>query len=113
MTKEELSKLKVGDVIKMEAFLKEMEKQVAIEEKAHTDAILGGNYKRSPLDSIRKKGVFNAADLVCFFECILNKSLIGFSSMERQYIYALGMTCFTRLMIAFQKEAEPEEKNAE
>ena len=106
MTKEELSKLTVRDVIKTEAFTKEMEKQVAIEEKAHTDAILSGNVRRSPLDSLREKRVFDASHLVCYFECILDKSLVGFSSMERTYIYALGMTCFARLMKEYMKQTE-------
>ena len=113
MTKEELAKLTVKDIIRMDAFRVELERQIKLEEDTHTDALRMGRLKRTPLDSLRDKGVFNADRMADLFESVLNKSLLGFGANERQYIHNLGMLAFARVMTKLQKEAEPEEKNEE
>ena len=106
MTKEELEKLKVRDLIEMEAFRKEVEIQLGIEERTHTEALLNGILNRSPLDSLREKGLFNAEKMVDLFRCIIEKSLIGFSASERNYIYLIGRTCAERLLIRMSEEVK-------
>jgi len=118
MTKEELAKLTVKDVIRMDAFKVELEKQLDLEQDNQTKevkraATMGCRLKRTPLDSLRDKGVFNAERMADLFESVLNKSLLGFGANERQYIHNLGMLAFARVMTKLQKEAEPEEKNEE
>ena len=110
MTQEELSQLKVKDVLRMDAFKEELRRQIALEEDSHTEALKKGRLKRTPLDSLRDKGVFNADKMVDLFENILNKSLVGFGANERQYIHSLGMLAFARVMVSLQKEAKPKEK---
>lgn len=90
----------------MTDFYKELERQVQLEEDSHTKALEQGMLKRTPLDSLREKGVFNAGKLVGLFSSVLDKKLIGFSAVERQYIHSLGMVAFARVMVKLQKEAE-------
>jgi hypothetical protein len=104
MTKEELEKLKVKDVIGMPDFLDEMRRQIMFEERSQTQELLNGRLNRTPLDSLREKKVFNAERMTQLFEGVLNKSLLGFSSSERTYIYSIGMFAFTKLMMKLQKE---------
>lgn len=106
MTKEELEKLKVKDVLRMSDFLEEMKRQVEIEEDSHTKALLHGKLKRTPLDSLREKKVFNTERMTDLFEGVLNKSLLGFSAAERDYIYMLGMLAFKRVMVKLKKEID-------
>lgn len=98
MTEKELKALRVKDVIDMPLFKEQMAVQVRIEEKTQTEAIMYGNMLRTPLDALREKGLFCAERMVELFAAVVNKSLIGFSSSERQYIYGVGMLCFGRVL---------------
>lgn len=111
MTKEELVQMKVRDVIRMPEFREELERQLQMEQDDHTKAVLraassGRRLKRTPLDGLRDRGVFDAEHLVVYFEHILDKSLVGFGASEREYIRGLGMIVFGRLMKRMQKDAE-------
>ena len=109
MTKDELSKLTVREVIEMPEFTAELKAQLAMEEQSHTEALQKGRLKRIPLDSLRDRQVFDVPHIKAAFMAILDKSLIGFSSMERQYIHSLGMISFARVMVKLQKRCEDEE----
>ena len=98
MKEEELKGLTLGEVIHMEEFRKEMEWQVSVEENAQTKAIEKGHYNRTPLDSLRTKGVFNADKLIELYEAILHKSLLGFSSQERRYIESIALIALGRTL---------------
>lgn len=104
MKDEEIKKLKVRDVIAMPEFKEEMERQVAIEEKTHTAAIANMRLKRTPLDSLRERGVFNAETLVQLYPAILDKSLLGYSAMEREYISHMGLVCFGRVLARLREK---------
>ena len=108
MKQEELEKLKVKDVIAMPDFIEELKRQVDLEESSNTEALKKGRLKRTPLDSLRDKGVFNAEKLAQLFESILKKTLLGFGANERQYIYSLCMLAFSRVMVKLQKGVEKE-----
>lgn len=111
MTKDELSKLTVREVIEMPEFADELEAQIVLEEDSHTAALRKGRLKRTPLDSLRDRKVFNVPHLKAAFMAVLDKSLVGYSSMERQYIHSLGMVAFARVMVKLQKRCEDEGKN--
>lgn len=98
MKDEEIKKLKMRDIIAMPEFREEMARQVAIEEDSHTANIAGMRLKRTPLDSLRERGVFNATKLVQLYKAILDKSLLGFSSNERSYIDRMGLVCLGRVL---------------
>ena len=98
MKEEELKGLTLGEVIHMEEFRKEMEWQVSVEENAQTKAIEKGHYNRTPLDSLRAKGVFNADKLIELYEAILNKSSLGLSSTERKYIESIALIALGRTL---------------
>ena len=99
MKDEEIKKLTVRDVVTMPEFKEEMERQVTIEEDSHTANIAGMRLKRTPLDSLRERGSFKADTLVQLFTAILNKSLLGYSANERDYIYRMGLVCFGRVLV--------------
>ena len=98
MKDEEIKKLKMRDVIAMPEFREEMARQVAIEEETHTCNIANMRMERTPLDSLRERGVFNAETLVQLYKAILDKSLLGFSSNERSYIDRMGLVCLGRVL---------------
>ena len=106
MKEEELKWLTLGEVIHMDEFRKEMEWQVSVEERTQTKAIQQGYVNRTPLDSLRAKGVFNADKLIELYEAILNKSLLGFSSTERQYIERIALVVLGRVLKSLRKPAK-------
>ena len=109
MKDEEIKKLKVKDIIRMEEFAKEMSRQISIEEGSREEALgearlRKARLQRTPVDSLIEKGVFNTDRMVDAFEKELEKALIGFSSMERQYIHGVGMVCFGRVLAKLKEE---------
>ena len=106
MKEEELKGLTLGEVIHMNEFRKEMEWQVSVEERTQTKAIKQGYVNRTSLDILRAKGVFNADKLIELYEAILNKSLLGFSSTERQYIERIALVVLGRVLKSLRDPAE-------
>lgn len=104
MTDEVLNKLKARDVVRMPMFLKEMERQVAIEQQTQTEAIKRGLLKRTPLDRLRERGVFNGEKMVELYEAVMDRSLIGFSAAEREYINRIGLLVFGRVLSKLRNE---------
>lgn len=106
MTREELNNLTVRDVLEMEEYRREMDVQLRLEENAHTEALRRGRLKRTPLDSLRERKVFNTDDMLRLVQAEIEKSLLGFSSMERQYIHNIGMVVFGRVLNRLMKDTE-------
>ena len=98
MKEEELKKMTVKEVIELPEFLEEMKVQVKIEQDTHTEEIARGRLRRTPLDAIRERGVLYADKMVELFASVVAKTLEGYSSSERQYIYGVGMLCFGRVL---------------
>lgn len=98
MKEEELKKMTVKEVIELPEFLEEMKVQVKIEQDTHTAEIARGRLRRTPIDAIREKGVLCAEKMVELFASVVAKTLEGYSSSERQYIYGVGMLCFGRVL---------------
>lgn len=108
MTKEELSKLKVGDVLALPEFRHYLQEVMNGEEFSQNQAAFeaskkGARLGRTPLDNLRDKQAWNVEKLPEYFGSVLNKSLIGFSASERDYIYLVGMAAFNRTMQKLQE----------
>lgn len=116
MTEEDLKQLKVSDVIAMPEFTKEMDRQIHLEQESiatarREAAIKGKRLQRTPVDSLMEKGIFYPEKMVELYSKVVEKALIGFSSMERQYIYGIGYICFGRVLVLLKERVkESEEK---
>lgn len=113
MTQEELNALKVIDIIRMPEFKNEMDRQIGIEDDTYDKfcrqaAVEHKRVKRTVVDTLRERDVFHTDSMMELFEAVLNKSLIGFSSREREYIYGLGMLCFGKVLGELKKQVKPE-----
>lgn len=110
MTKDELQTLTVRDVLQRQEF-KDYVQAVMDMEIGHREKMLRkaaedkARLCRTPLDNLQDKGVWNAESIVDYFGAILNKSCIGLSASERQYIYLVGMNAFNRTMQMFRDTA--------
>ena len=109
MDKKELKELKVRDVLLMDEFMEHlsqvMDMELAAQEKAGYNASKqGARINRTPLDRLRERKVWEPEQMVEYFGSVLNKSLIGFSAAEREYIYLVGMAAFKRTMQKLQEQ---------
>ena len=110
MENKELKELKVRDVLMMDEFRVQisqvMEAEVFNQSKAEKEARAKGcRINRTPLDRLCARKVWEPETMIEYFGSVLNKSLIGFSAAERDYIYLVGMAAFKRTMQKLQ-EAE-------
>lgn len=107
--KKSLKELTVREVITMPEFVKYMKEVIDGEKfnlkQAQLQAITKGmRLQRTPLDSLIESGNVEAEKMVDLYGAVLDKSLIGFSSAERGYIYLVGMQAFQRFMVRLQEE---------
>ena len=83
-----------------------MEGEVFRQDKAAAEARRqGARISRTPLDSLREKGAWEAEKMVNYYGCILDKSLVGFGATERAYIAIVCFEAFRRV-IKRHKEQE-------
>ena len=103
--------MKVADVIKSEQFAQQVMNEVVYREDLQTRAIAKfGALKRTPLDRLRQRGVFNEK-LVGLYEQVLSGTLLGYSRAERDYIKDMGRAAYQRtLQNMMEKEKEEERK---
>lgn len=111
MTEKELNELKVADIISMPEFREEVDRQLTIEQDAYSKAVMdakdkGCTLKRFPMLNLRDKGVLNADKMVELYEGVLNKSLVGFSMGEREYIYGVGIVAFGRVLARLKEKIQ-------
>ena len=112
MTHEELKAIKVKDILRMPEFEAEMQRQITIENEMYDSfcreaAVSHKRVKRTVVDSLREREVFNTSTMIDLFEAVLNKALVGFSSAERQYIYGIGMLAFGKVLAKLKEQVEP------
>ena len=109
MEKKELKDLKVRDVLMMDEFrgqlLQVMDAEVDSQRRAASNArAQGARLNRTPLDRLRERDLWHEDQMVDYFGSVLNKSLIGLSASEREYIYLVGMEAFRRTMKKLQEQ---------
>ena len=103
----DLKDLKVSDIIRSEAFAKELRQQLDIEEAVQTKMIASGITRRTTLDRLRERGVWNERDMAVLWPRVMDKTLEGYSAAERRAIGAVCMAAYNRTM----KKAVAEEKS--
>ena len=64
-----------------------------------------GRLKSHPIEALEDEGVFNVKDMQELFLHQLQKTLIGYSVRERQFIRDVGMMAFNRTMIRLHRRA--------
>lgn len=109
MKSKELKEMTVRDVITMPRFIKYVKEVIDGEvfklRFAKIEAITKGlRLQRTPLDCLMDAGMMEAEKMADLYGAVLDKSLIGFSSAERGYIYLIGTEAFNRLMVRLQEE---------
>lgn len=103
MKEKELRKLKVGDVLEMKEYREEMKKVMLNEEQLVRKATNLALYNRAHLcrtsvDRMKEKGVWDVENMTSSFSLVMQKKLVGFSKVERDYIYLIGCTAFRQAM---------------
>ena len=106
----EIKDLTIADVLKSAEFDKQLRRQMEIEEDTQTRVIKAGITRRTVLDRLRQRGVFNADTLPVLYAQILDKRLQGYSAAERDYIRKVCELAFRRtLKRAIEEEKEENE----
>ena len=113
MTDEELKRLTVADIIDRADFVQILGEQIGIElgtrEKAMQEARAKKmRLQRNVLDSLIEKDVMKAETMRDVFRAELDKKLIGFSMQERNYIHAIGMLAFGKVLGKLKQEVKDE-----
>ena len=103
----ELKDMKVRDVLELDEFKSQlrqvMDGEEFNQERAASEARHNGaRLARTPLDRLKDRGAWDVDSMIDYFANVLNKSLIGFSAGEREYIYLVGMAAFNRTMKKLQ-----------
>lgn len=109
-----LNEMTVRDVITMPMFVKYVGDVIEGELSYHRNAKLealsrGLILHRMAIDSLQERGVLDAEKMVDLFGSVLDKSLIGFSQSEREYIEFIGMLAFKRYMLKLYEEEKKKE----
>ena len=114
--KKSIKDMTVRDVLMTDEYRDEvqhvMEAEAFRQKKAAAEARRqGARINRTPLDSQREKGAWEAEKMVNYYGCILDKSLVGFGATERAYIEMVCFEAFRRVIHRY-KEQEGIEDNA-
>ena len=111
-----LNEMTVRDVITMPMFAKYVGEVIEGELSCHREAKLealsrGLILHRMAIDSLQERGVLDAENMVDLFGAVLDKSLVGFSMSEREYIYFIGILAFKRYMLKLYEEEKKKESH--
>ena len=96
MTQEEISKLRISDVLEMPAFNKHLSKVLNELCKFHTKH--KSELKRSAYNRLDEKNLLSIRSIKELYTEVLRKNLRNFSSTERRFIAAIGDEAFNRTM---------------
>jgi hypothetical protein len=99
----DLKMLTVEQLLDSKQFHDELEMQITIEEKHHTEmsyqAVGAGlRLQRAPIQRLIEREVFNADDMIELYKRIVCKQLNGFSAAEREYIKNVCMMAYWRVV---------------
>ena len=115
-TKKSIKEMTVREVLMTDEYRDEVQRvmdgEVFRQDKAAAEARKQkARMNRTPLDSLREKGAWEAEKMVNYYGCILDKSLVGFGFTERAYIEMVCFEAFRRVIKRY-KEQEGIEDNA-
>ena len=106
----ELKGMSVEQLLDSKDFRKEVQLQLDMEEKHHTEmsykAVGAGlRLQRAPIQRLMEKKVFNADDIIKAYKLIICKQLgSAFSAAEREYIKNICMMAYWRVVDANRTE---------
>ena len=108
MEKDELNRMTAREVLESEKYLEKMRSVMELEAVRQRQAAMearrqGMRINRTPLDSLRERGVWVPEQMVELYRAVICKALTGFSSSERTYIMMVGMEAY-RLTLLWMKE---------
>lgn len=96
MTQEEISKLRISDVLEMPAFNKHLSNILYELRKFHTKH--ENELKRSVYDRLNEKNLLSVRSIKELYTEVLRKNLRTLSATERRFIAAIGDEAFNRTM---------------
>ena len=108
MEREEMNRMTAREVLESEKFMEKMRSVMELEVAGLRTAAMearrmGARISRTPLDSLRDRGVWVPEQMVELYMAVICKALVGFSSSERRYIRLVGMEAY-RLTLLWMKE---------
>lgn len=93
-----LRSAKVDDICKSDEFKSRMRREIKmlLAQRAKEQAALGSGarLKSHPIEHLQDEGVLNADDMTELYIHSLQKTLIGYSMQERQFIHDVGMLVY-------------------
>lgn len=107
----ELKDMSFLDVLQLNIFKEELQKQIEIEEKAYNDVSKCGKLKRMPMDSIKERGEFNTHKLTSAYYHIAHKEATGYSANERKYIKDICTLAYARTIKRLEKKSAWNDKH--
>ena len=106
----ELQGMSVEQLLDSKEFRRELELQLQMEEKHHTEmsyqAVGAGlRLQRSPIQRLMEKEVFNVDDIIKAYKLIICKQLgSDFGAAEREYIKNVCMMAYWRVVDSYKRE---------
>lgn len=96
----EVKEMTIADVLKTPAFYNNLKVVISDLENTRRKAgmMADAPLKRHPIDRLQERGVFEPGNFVIIFAKVLDKVATGYSSSERAFIRAVGMTAFNVTM---------------
>ena len=107
----ELKDMTFPQVLQLEIFQEELDKQMQREMNAYSEAKKHGKVARMALTSLIDKGKFTMADMTAAYYHIMHKEADGYSANERQYIQDVCTIAYTATIRRLQNESEENSRN--
>jgi hypothetical protein len=107
----ELKDMTFPQVLQLEIFQEELDRQMQREMNAYTEAKKHGKVARMALTSLIEKGKFTMAYMTAAYYHIMHKEADGYSANERQYIQDVCTIAYTATIRRLQNESEENSRN--
>ena len=107
----ELKDMTFPQVLELDIFQEELNRQMEIEHTAYIEAKKCGKVCSMPLTSLLRKGRFTMHDMTAAYYHIMHKEATGYSANERQYIQDVCSIAYQRTIRRLQNESEENDRN--
>ena len=107
----ELKDMTFPQVLELEIFQEELDRQMSVEMEAYNEARKRGKVCSMPLTQLLKKGRFTMHDMTTAYYHIMHKEASGYSANERKYIKDVCSLAYNRTIRRLQNESEENDRN--
>ena len=107
----ELKDMTFPQVLELNIFQEELNRQMEIEHTAYLEARKRGKVCSIPLTQLLRKGRFTMHDMTAAYYHIMHKEATGYSANERQYIKDVCSIAYRRTIKRLQEESEENDRN--